>query len=266
MRQETVYHYALRLKLLEMGETAAAKELCDLVDKPVVFNEKEGSNKEGASFFLDNSADVQAQLKLYEERYKVYKRNPNRVLPDSFSRALQQEVVDEFSKAAASTRACGNCSAISPSIRKDGWAKIFMRPLRSFFNRAPYFFLFFLFFCLYGSLSIISLFLYSARVQKTNDAKKFKYKSALEHSKHDTADQIEDSDDDYDHIDNDDGTITENDKYLVPLEVQAQLSLLWGNNSEILNLIWCSLISLISHIYHISHMSYLSHISHISQG
>ena len=35
-----------------------------------------------------------------------------------------------------------------------------------------------------------------------------------------------------------DGAIAETDKYLVPIEVQGQIKLLWSQHSEILNVIW----------------------------
>lgn len=40
MSVETVRHYVIRFKLLEMGETAAAQDLPALAAAPIIFNEK----------------------------------------------------------------------------------------------------------------------------------------------------------------------------------------------------------------------------------
>lgn len=136
-------HFVLRLKLLEMGEADKARELIDLVQSPVIYKEKEGEN-ENDNLFVSNQADVDAKLRMYEERYESFRRHPSRPSIDPFTRSRQQEVIDEFYKTAAAVRKCGNCDATSPSIRKDGYSKIFMRPL-------------------------------AARIQKSMDARKFKY-------------------------------------------------------------------------------------------
>jgi len=93
MLESTVRHFLVRLKLLAMGEADTEKEVCDLVVAPVIFVDKEG--REDAAF-LDTSRDVEATLRRCEERYAAFARNPHRSAADSHSRALQQEVVEEF--------------------------------------------------------------------------------------------------------------------------------------------------------------------------
>jgi hypothetical protein len=125
-----------------MGEIDKARDLVDLVQPPVLYKEKEGEN-DNNNFFVGNQADVDAKLRMYEERYESFRKHLSRPSVDAFTRSRQQEVIDEFYKSASAVRKCGNCDATSPSIRKDGYSKIFMRPL-------------------------------AARVQKSMDARKFK--------------------------------------------------------------------------------------------
>eukprot|EP01035_Chromulina_nebulosa_P018336 gene18336-24027_t len=99
---------------------------------------------------------------------------------------------------------CENCQARSPAYRKDGYSKIFQRPL-------------------------------GKRVK--NDKRHLK--SALEEIANETSpnfeeENIEDSDSDIEVED----TIKKSDKYLVPFEVEAQIKLLWRNNSEFLDFVW----------------------------
>jgi hypothetical protein len=55
MNTETTRHYAIRLKLLDMGDTASAQALPALAAPPIIFNEKEGSRDANLAF-LDTSA------------------------------------------------------------------------------------------------------------------------------------------------------------------------------------------------------------------
>jgi hypothetical protein len=41
----------------------------------------------------------------------------------------RREVVDEFMKIIGSLKKCENCGAFSPALRKDGYSKLFQKPL-----------------------------------------------------------------------------------------------------------------------------------------
>ena len=127
MSDKTVRYYLVRLKLLQMGELDTAKEFTDLIVPPVIFTDKEGAA--GDNLFMDTSGDIESKIHLYEDRYRMYLRNPRRASPDVFSRAHQQEVIDQFYTAASGVVKCENCGAFSPTIRRDGFTKIFRRPL-----------------------------------------------------------------------------------------------------------------------------------------
>ena len=208
-----VRHYKLRLQLLEMGDVAAARELTNISSNPLLFNEMEGKSPDDT--FLDCSSEIEALFKRHEDRYEAYISDPNKELPDTTARSMQQEVVDEFYKSASAIKKCENddCGCYSPAIRKDGYTKIFVRPLNK-------------------------------RLKRTMDARGKKYKSALEHTKlrEEDADLENFIEDGVDLSDDDDdengGGMKESDKYMVPVEVQSQLKLLWNENKEILTIIW----------------------------
>jgi len=61
------------------------------------------------------------------------------------------------------------------------------------------------------------------------------YSLILHHHHHHHLDEDDDVDSD---MEVEDGAIAETDKYLVPIEVQGQIKLLWSHHSEILNVIW----------------------------
>lgn len=135
MRAEEVRYYVLRLKLLEMNMLDDAAALPDLVVKQVLFKEKEGENKND-NFFVSNESEVARMLDGYERSYLHFRRNPFRKPIDVHRKEKIQVVIEEFYRAAARERICQNCNTTSPSIRKDGYSKIFMRPLAARIKKA----------------------------------------------------------------------------------------------------------------------------------
>ena len=235
MKASTVRHYKIRLQLLEMGDIAAARELTDISNNPLLFNEAEGKSPDNT--FLDCSGEIESLLKRHEDRYEAYMGDDKRDLPDAAARSMQQEVVDEFYKCASAVKKCENddCGCYSPAIRKDGYTKIFVRPLNK-------------------------------RLKRTMDARGKRYKSALEHTKlqeeGDLDNFIEDgvdiSDDDDDDDDENGGGMKESDKYMVPVEVQSQLKLLWNQSKEILTIIWKRALPRITSEYDISSVFFMN--------
>jgi hypothetical protein len=161
---------------------------------------------------------------------------------DPYIRDLQAEAIDAFQKAAVAVKACENCGAHSAPLRKDGYTKLFLKPMPK-------------------------------RLRATMRAKRLKMKSAMDSLKDfglsattsgaaaASSSSLQRFDEDSDNEDNDyspveegendeeeeeeaeenvtgDATLTESDRYLVPIEVEAQLRLLWQQNSEILDFIW----------------------------
>ena len=231
MKASLVRHYKIRLQLLEMGEVVAARELINVSSAPLLFNEVEGKSPDDT--FLDCSEEIEALLRRHEERYQAFMSDPHREAPDATARSMQQEVVDEFYKNASATKKCENedCGCYSPGIRKDGYTKVFVRPLNK-------------------------------RLKRTMDAKGKKYKSALEHTK------LKEEGEDLDNFfedgvevsdeDEDGGGMKESDKYMVPVEVRSQLKLLWMKSKDILTIIWKRALPDMSSDYDISSIFFMN--------
>lgn len=108
----------IRLKLIDMGlirESEDVEQLCS-----------------PATLFPDEDAEFQAQsevqLQKYEDMYELHAKSRTQ-LPDSRTKKMQRDVINEFYKSSLSCKSCSSCGSFSPSIRKDGYAKIFERPL-----------------------------------------------------------------------------------------------------------------------------------------
>lgn len=165
----------------------------------------------------DNYELLESKLSGFEQRYEAFRSSYARRPLDMHSKLLQRSVIEDFNRAALATRRCENddCKAISPTIRKDGHSKIFQRPISQRRSTAVSFKVSVL--CVYDGINI--------------------FKTAMESIESD-ADIKDDKDDE-----KDDNLVDANDKYLVPLEVEGQLRLLWAQNPDILNFIWQRCIS-----------------------
>lgn len=101
-----------------MGDVNNAFELSDLVQPSVM--PQESNNLQSI---------IEERLKSYEERYKAFIHIPNRRPIDSYYKTLQSDIIDEMMKSCMALPKCENCGGISPKFRKDGYSKIFQRPL-----------------------------------------------------------------------------------------------------------------------------------------
>ena len=124
------------------------------------------------------------------------------------------EIVDAFQKLCISIKKCESCGSPSPPIRKDGYTKLFEKPMPK-------------------------------KLRITMQASKIKLKPALEKIKN-QRESIDgnDSDDDNtgnpmaDSEDEGESKFSDSDKYLATIEVEARIKLLWQNHSDYLNFIW----------------------------
>lgn len=182
-----------------MGEFEACESLDDLFVPATIFTE-EGERT--------TAADIESRLKHYESMFETYKTRAatRRNAFDPNKENIHRALVEEFYRAAQSARKCENCGAFSPSLRKDGFTKIFERPL-------------------------------AKKLQRSMDGMRIKLKSALEKSE-EQEDAFVSDDDDEEGTSGEKNTTSANDKYLSPVEIQARLRLLWSNHSDLLHLIW----------------------------
>jgi DNA-directed RNA polymerase I subunit RPA1 len=202
MSEQRVENTLTKLKLLEMGEATTANEFDTLVQPANALDDTER--------ILES--DLKAQLAVYRDRYKAFVRNKKRAPANVYCKKIQRDVIESFKKACLATRKCENCGGISPTLRKDGFSKIFQKPLP----------------------------------KRGRKGMKTKVKSGLEAIHGDlpkgSDDEGMDIDDDDDGDEEEDGDgddgAKEHDKYLAPSEVEAQLKLVWHENTAILDFIW----------------------------
>lgn len=131
-----VRHTLIKLKLLELGSISQYESFDDLVTTPAVFDDVEASN----------GSDLESKLAEYERQYsqmiklnnEIRKFNANTTIhnhkkmikqTDTTFKTIQRSVIDQFIKAAVAMKKCDNCGAFSPTFRKDGFTKIFQKPL-----------------------------------------------------------------------------------------------------------------------------------------
>ncbi len=112
----------VKLKLIEMGMVKESNELEDLYIPPSIFVE---TGEEAAA----HSENILKQLQSYEEKYNHFIQT-NKSKPSSATANLQREVIDAFQKLAVATKKCDSCGSFSPSLRKDGYTKLFEKPLQ----------------------------------------------------------------------------------------------------------------------------------------
>jgi DNA-directed RNA polymerase I subunit RPA1 len=233
MSRAKVRQYLVKLKLIEMGEIAEVERLDGISLPSAVFEAKDGVPK----------PDLEHELRLHEERYEAFIRmNRDRSVDTRTSMEINN-MVEAFKRAISSIRKCENCKAYSPSLRKDGFAKLFEKPLQQ-------------------------------KMAAANSALEMKLKSALEEvgsgkrseakamdveedgvTSEDELDSSSDADSDVQDVPQRRGkpavarptkveakaaaaAASSADKYLAPIEVEARMRLLWKNQGEILDFIW----------------------------
>lgn len=202
----------IKLKLVEMGMIKESEDVETLCLPPTVFTDES----------VEMQADADSKLQEYEEMYEAFAKKSSRQIPDSRTKKVQRDLVADFYRSALSCKSCSSCGSFSPSIRKDGYTKIFERPL-------------------------------AKRLRKSMQGMRINLKPALEtvtraEGINDLSDDDSDDDDDAeDTMDAEEesdgetgaqGVAEFKDKYLTPYEVEARLRLLWEAHSDFLNFIW----------------------------
>ena len=138
-----VRYYLIKLKLLEMGDVASAMDLQDLLQPSQGIFEEDEEVKKTKTISLD----AEQTMRNYEQRYAAFATkhayfdnvigsNTNttgtkqqRRSVDPYIRDLQTEVIETFQKAAIAIKACENCGAHTAPLRKDGYTKLFQKPM-----------------------------------------------------------------------------------------------------------------------------------------
>lgn len=137
-----VRHTLIKLRLLELGNISEYLSFEDLITVPVVFEDYE----------VTHASDLEKKLLQYEEQYKQYVTNNNKNITknnlnnadntrnsnnnkkinkqnDISIKNMQRLCIEIFFKTAIHTKKCENCGGNSNTFRKDGYSKIFQKPL-----------------------------------------------------------------------------------------------------------------------------------------
>jgi DNA-directed RNA polymerase I subunit RPA1 len=263
MSKSKIWTYLAKLKLLEMDDVAAADDLDNSLLTSTLLSEmdqeeeeaqeaSEGNNSSSgsvkATLAKQKASQQQSALRRTEILEGVDKRYLSHLRanavggqkpPSIHAKQKQRAVVTELTKDMHSTKKCNNCGEWSPGVRKDGYSKLFAKPLakkyrrRSVVNKN-----------LYGQRTALEEVRYMAEREKRRQQRKAQ---GLDPYGDDDDDKVDEDDMDIDNtlavdIDDDDdeaGTgISDSDKYLVPLEVEAILRLLWTHHTEMLDFVW----------------------------
>jgi DNA-directed RNA polymerase I subunit RPA1 len=142
-----VRYYLIRLKLLEMENIIEANQVIEMVQQLTnsgesVFEDENYDEKERRA---DSAIDIEKKLQYYEKRYQAYlnMKSTRKNQPASSSSSgskplkenniyihgLQRDLIDSFYKMVQALKKCENCGSFSPGFRKDGFSKIFQKPL-----------------------------------------------------------------------------------------------------------------------------------------
>ena len=201
MKSSQVRSYLLKLKLIEIGDDASL----ELLENTININCRPEDSDVIDDDQINKELEMENLFSLLEKKYDMYVRN--RRHSESFSmhrKASQRELIDQINNEMLLISKCENCGAHKIAYRKDGCCKIFQKPI--------------------------------SKKIKSRKA----YKSALEQETN-TNDDIINSDIDDDSFNSDiDGETTQDDKekYLPPLEVEAQIKALWKEQTNFLDYVW----------------------------
>jgi len=146
MGKARLWPYLAKLQLLEMGELHAAETLDDrLLPSTDVLPSGDESQNSGAVTQTGKKAasqvkaakdkavkEAQDVLEAVDKRYKAFARSADSQERQPFSvqaKKMQRAVVSELSRELVKVKKCEHCEEYSPSLRKDGYSKIFAKPL-----------------------------------------------------------------------------------------------------------------------------------------
>lgn len=111
-----------------MGEYENALNLFDMI-QPSQLDESEPKKKGGLKSG-QFSEDVESTLSHFEKRYENFRKSKrSQRSMEPYALKFQQEVIETFQKLCVGVKKCENCGSHSPGFRKDGFAKIFQKPL-----------------------------------------------------------------------------------------------------------------------------------------
>ncbi|BFZ63239.1 hypothetical protein YB2330_004359 [Saitoella coloradoensis] len=125
-----VHRYACKLRLIDAGLLIEAEDL-DLLQAKVKKGRKKAETKdeEDDEETDDDDADSFMERRDKYVRDCLRRAGPYKTKKTTMLGEARRRLILDFLKKLGSRKKCDNCQAISPSYRKDGYAKIFEMPL-----------------------------------------------------------------------------------------------------------------------------------------
>ena len=264
MGSNRLWTYQAKLQLLEMDDLAGAAELDDkLLASSLLgssLDDNEDTNTDGTpaenTHVKETLAHMKAikaratkartdELEKLDRKYQEFVKNNGgkRVQCSVHAKQRQRAVVLELVKAMSAVKRCENCMEWSPTIRKDGYAKLFSKPIpRKYRKQAVRNKI------LYGRRTALEEVRWLAERDERRRNRRLQglgddegggegSGSDMDVDIDNTLPQNDDSDDEEDGPDGS-AKPSESDKYLVPLEAEATLRLLWLHHTELLDFVW----------------------------
>lgn len=209
--------YLVKMKLIEMGHGDAVEALDAMLVPSAIFQTSE--------------ADIERELASYECQYDLYLAgHPDRAVSMHTTNKLN-ELIEQFKKAASSQKRCENCKAYSPALRKDGFTKIFEKPLSKKLMKT-----------MENSKIVSALELMPAasgtprhRPADSDDGNSPSPNNSSDDSSSESGDDAAQEKKKADKLVENEVLV---DKYLTPLEVEARVKLLWASQRDVLDFIY----------------------------
>jgi DNA-directed RNA polymerase I subunit RPA1 len=129
MSRKEINRYLCKLRLIQHGLVGAAEEVENIEVSPQSQEAGDSNSEEEAESAIDNvirrrNAFVKKSIKAAKESPWEWQREKNEGVAEA-----RRVVVKAFLKQITSSKNCGNCGGISPTYRKDRFVKIFEKAL-----------------------------------------------------------------------------------------------------------------------------------------
>jgi len=226
--------YLAKFRLIEMGDIYGIEKL-DKMQTPVEMRlDFDGGKVEKSEKGTIVLKDLLDECEAIEKRHKNFvnyiTKTKKTIRVEGYCRELMQDLVKTFQKDAVAGRKCENCDAVCYNYRKDGSTKIFRKPMDLKYRRTN------------AQLKLRSS---SALEAEKRIQRKLQREDRRREAKgQDVADNddIDDSlmDDEEEEDDEADMELVEveKEKYLVPLEVEAHIRLLWLQHPDTMDFVF----------------------------
>lgn len=223
--------YLAKFRLLEMGDLNGVDKL-DKMQTPQAGRLSAGDETATEAIIV---RDLLIECNAVEQRHRKFVESNIRakrsIRFEGHCKQLLEELIKEFQKDSTAGRKCENCEATCYNYRKDGSTKIFRKPMDIKYRR---------------SNAALKLRVTSALEAEKKIVKRLEKEARKREAAEESLVDTDDDDEDMSSVDGGDDeeeegeelVEVEKEKYLVPLEVEAQIRLLWLQHPETMDFVW----------------------------